>query len=1168
MMARKLSLYGVLIILLYAMSCHSTSALAVPAIQVDNLTTGTTVFLDDGFEDDTAGGAQNAPTIGSYNAANTLVTSAAGPGAYDGVNYSDNTGIGNFEILFSTPVTTGQTFRITFALYLSSDYVDNNTRCRVIDGNFEFGLIDHYRGVTTGWDQAGPFPGYTATSAVFVRDTWQYISMEATLGSPDILVTIDGVSELFTNALNASVTQCTGIRFTGSGAGSDRWHLDAAPPDFDQVTRDLTIMAGPSAAGGALDPPAGVHSYPDGERVTLIAQETFLLCPDAYEFVEWQLPGGIVDSNLSVDLVMDADMIVTAQYSTSVAACQEMEEMDLWIANAGFERPQVGIDPVIYVDSVLHFWNNNLPGWTQNDVWPQALSKLPGRFDYYPDPDGPQVWCMFDAGAELSQVLDHTFQPDSTYTLSVDFGRPQGATVGGWAARLMAGDTLVAEKTHSNTTPRFPAPGAWMTVELSHTTGAIGDPVVGRPIRIMLSAATGNDAHEVCWDNLRLRGPSIPMTLTINEPSPAVAENYLSPRPGTYQYPFPAKVPIEARESITYPEIWTLSAWSGDADQPLWPVTTVTMTGDKTVTPVYFNDPSRLAGAQCGDFSYPKPQSDFTGDCATDLSDFACLDQKWQQPKTFLEVGNPNFDVPEVPPGGYWYYPRQECAPGGWCNTGDSDALQRLYIDDRANFGSSPQSGGAYAYIYQGNYSLGHFNDIYQVLNETFVDGATYRIQVDVYNTGVWSIRLEGATSGVVVAEANQSTQSLASGWNTITAEGTAGSSVAGEHIKIFLGDFGGNGLIVDSVRVENLDSQSLYSWEYLAWMAQEWLRSPAPSPTNALPSFGHIDWTLDAIPWVPPGPNGGISGHAQVEIGGKIYLAGGFISAGDGSGDAAQRTSKWTYCYDPATQQWTQLADMPERREYTRGIATSDAMYVIGGERQSPTDTFDDCFKLDLTAQPPVWSYHSEINAVTSFQGVGRVDDLLVVIGGVEWQSSPVFYNLAGMRDTVDVLDLSDEQAGWQLRTPTPGLTAGWTASAVCQDRVYVFGGIPFNSYRDQQQINHCYYYEPKRDRWTRIANAPYQISGWQAETYVNRYMLVVGGSSNTVPGVFNEVVYVYDTQEDRWMRMDGTIAGGGYYNDCGVSIIGDMIYVTGGEGAGGSHNNYILTGQIVPNP
>ncbi len=1166
MIERKFSLYGVLIILLFSMLCNSVPAFGTPAIQVENLTTVQTIFLDDGYEDDAAGGSQNAPTIGSYNGANTLVTNAGTPGAFDGANYADNTGVGNFEITFSTAVTTGQTLRLTFGMYISTNYNYNNTRVRFIDGNVEKGLFEHYDGSTYGWNEAGGWPSYTAASALIVRNTWQKIIIEAVVGATDFTVTIDGgTPEVFTGSM-VSATQLTGIRFTGSAVGTDLWYMDAPPPAGPPgQVYDLTIIADPPTAGGALDPLAGIYTYAEDESVTISTLETFLLCPYLHEFIEWQLPGGAVETNLSIELVMDADKSVTARYSTGAYMCQEM---DLWVANAGFEKPSVEIWTYIYINSLVHFWNNNLPGWTQNDVRFQALSKLPGRFDNYPDPDGSGVWCMFDAGAELSQVLDHPFQPDSTYTLRVDLGGSKGNTVGGWAVRLMAGDTIVAEKNDSNTNPNSPTPGGWMTVELSHTTGDINDPIVGNPIRIMLAGDAGSDTYEVCWDNIRLRGPSMPLTLTINEPNPPVTADYLSPQPGTYQYPYPAKVPIEARESIYYPQIWTLSAWGGDADEPLWPVTTVTMTSDKTVTPVYFNDPSRHAGAQCGDFSYPKPQGDFTGDCVADLNDFAWLGQKWQQQQTFLDVGNPNFDEPDVLPGGYWYYLQQECAPGGWCNTGNSDQYQRLYIDGRGDYGSSPTSGDQYAYIYQGNFATDYLNDIYQILNDTFVDGSTYRIQIDVYSgPGAWSVRLEGATSGVVVVEANQSTHSLFGGWNTITVEGTAGSSAAGENIKIFIGDFSGGSWIVDSVRVENLDSQDLYDLEYLAWMAQEWLNTPAPSPTYAVPSFGHIDWTLDTIPWVAPGPDAGISGHAQVAIGGKIYLAGGFIPAGDGSGDPAQRTSKWTYCYDPSTQQWTQLADMPERREYTRGIATNDAMYVIGGEKQSPTDTFDDCFKLDLTAQPPVWSYHSKINAVTSFEGVGRVDDLLVVIGGVEWQSG-VSYNISGMRDTVDVLDLSNEQAGWQLRTPTPGLAAGWTASAVCQDRVYVFGGIPFNSYSHQNQTNHCYYYEPKRDRWTRIANAPYPISGWQAETYTDRYIIVIGGSSYHVPGGFNQVAYVYDTQEDLWMRMDGTIAGGGYYNDCGVSIIGDMIYVTGGEGPGGSHNNYLLTGQIVPNP
>ena len=75
------------------------------------------------------------------------------------------------------------------------------------------------------------------------------------------------------------------------------------------------------------------------------------------------------------------------------------------------------------------------------------------------------------------------------------------------------------------------------------------------------------------------------------------------------------------------------------------------------------------------------------------------------------------------------------------------------------------------------------------------------------------------------------------------------------------------------------------------------------PDAVSALPHFGSIEWTVTHLPWVAEGPYEGISGAGMVEIGGKIYVAGGFIPGGDDSGDkASYKTSRWTWRYDPAT--------------------------------------------------------------------------------------------------------------------------------------------------------------------------------------------------------------------------------------------------------------------------
>ena len=221
------------------------------------------------------------------------------------------------------------------------------------------------------------------------------------------------------------------------------------------------------------------------------------------------------------------------------------------------------------------------------------------------------------------------------------------------------------------------------------------------------------------------------------------------------------------------------------------------------------------------------------------------------------------------------------------------------------------------------------------------------------------------------------------------------------------------------------------------------------PEPIQKLPVLGSIQWQNQPLPFVSAGPRAGISGSGMVVHGGRIYLMGGFIPAGDETESTSRRTSHWTHRYDLQTGKWERLADMPGRREYTRAIVAGDAIYVMGGgcqgvgaaRRYAP---FADCFRLDLSQDPPVWTEHSQLTVARTHMGTGLIgSNLLVVVGGNEYSRDVKGYHKSTIRDTVDIFDLSQPGRGWQKRAALPGARA-WVASSVSGGRLYVFGGFP----------------------------------------------------------------------------------------------------------------------------
>jgi len=356
-------------------------------------------------------------------------------------------------------------------------------------------------------------------------------------------------------------------------------------------------------------------------------------------------------------------------------------------------------------------------------------------------------------------------------------------------------------------------------------------------------------------------------------------------------------------------------------------------------------------------------------------------------------------------------------------------------------------------------------------------------------------------------------------------------------------------------------------------------LSERVPEALSSLPSFGTITWETTHMPQVGEGPYAGISGTGMVEIGGRIYIAGGFIPGADGSGDEkSQKTSRWTFCYDPATKSWTQLADMPFRREYTRAVAANGKMYLMGGGCQYHGEEpryrpHADCAVFDPNDGPKgAWTTVASLNVPRTHMAVGLAGGKLVVAGGNEYEWDEQGYSHRTIRRTVDMYDPSASQSGWGIRSPIPGTGRGWCASLGTDSALYIFGGVTWNADGATEGIRETLRYDVASDNWTALSPPPLAISGWEGALYADRYALNVGGVVRGTPGtdeetIWSDLVIAYDLEQDKWLRVESALPPGAVFNDPGVVVIGDTIYVLGAEGPSGSHYDYFLIGTISRN-
>ncbi len=349
------------------------------------------------------------------------------------------------------------------------------------------------------------------------------------------------------------------------------------------------------------------------------------------------------------------------------------------------------------------------------------------------------------------------------------------------------------------------------------------------------------------------------------------------------------------------------------------------------------------------------------------------------------------------------------------------------------------------------------------------------------------------------------------------------------------------------------------------------------PEQISTLPEFGTISWTTTQLPWVGEGPYEGISGTGMVEIDGIIYVVGGFIPGSDGTDETtSNRTSRSMWSYDTKDKTWTQLADAPFRREYVRAVAAEGKVYLAGGGCQYKGETppyrvHGDCAVFDPNDGPKgTWTVLPTLNVPRTHMSVGYAGGQVLIMGGNAYDWVEKGYSHATIRGTAEGL-LSAQQSGdWRELTPIPGAPRGWCASTVNKDTLYLFGGITWNESNTVVPTPETLRYHPDTNTWTTHTPPPLPISGWEGATYQHRYAINVGGVVRPASGkdedlIWSDLCVAYDMESDRWMQVNGALPPGAVFNDPGVVILGDTIYVLGAEGPHGTHYNYFLIGQIT---
>lgn len=204
---------------------------------------------------------------------------------------------------------------------------------------------------------------------------------------------------------------------------------------------------------------------------------------------------------------------------------------------------------------------------------------------------------------------------------------------------------------------------------------------------------------------------------------------------------------------------------------------------------------------------------------------------------------------------------------------------------------------------------------------------------------------------------------------------------------------------------------------------------------------------------------------------------------------------------YDPATDTWTRKKDMPVSRINFELSVAAEKVYLIGGstgfgegheQRMDRVDIYDPA--TDMWAKGPKMPTRREP------RGVEVVNDRIYVIGGFGWP--PPVAGIGRVLQTIEEYDPSSRQ--WRRKKDMLDVRRGFS-TVVVEDEIYLIGGM--DEFR--QFLAAASVYNPQKETWRESPKLPTPMYPNGAAT-INGNIYVFGGFE---AGRDSPDVLVYDT-------------------------------------------------------
>ncbi|PNY82786.1 hypothetical protein CVO96_00815 [Deinococcus koreensis] len=281
--------------------------------------------------------------------------------------------------------------------------------------------------------------------------------------------------------------------------------------------------------------------------------------------------------------------------------------------------------------------------------------------------------------------------------------------------------------------------------------------------------------------------------------------------------------------------------------------------------------------------------------------------------------------------------------------------------------------------------------------------------------------------------------------------------------------------------------------------------------------------------------------------LGARLYVFGGYDRNLNGR-PIATRAAR---TYDPATDRWAALPDVPEFLTHAGVAVDGTALYLAGGFLgDHPGPHTDHVWKFDTSAN--TWTAMAPLPGGRAGGALVRLGRDLHYFGGTQ-RSGGRYLQDFGDHWTLNL----DSPAGWRPAAPLPN-PRNHLGGVELGGRLYAIGGQHLGNEASGNQTD-VHVYTPATDSWRAVSPLPLPLGHITSSTLVWRGRIVVvggvtqGSGNGGIEGRELETVLSYDPATDRWTVLTPLP---GPRQSSVADTIGDALVVTTGSTSAGPTN------------